>query len=123
MDRYTKLINDMSVHAQKDYPLECCGLITKDYKYVECQNVSTSPKNSFILDPLALLEYEDKVWGVFHSHPGSSNPLPSEEDLKHTVFDEYRFIVGFANKFFIYWYDEKLDSLIYEPFQEEHLIE
>lgn len=121
MDRYKQLINDMGVHAQSQYPLESCGLITTSYKYISCKNISTLPKESFILDPVSLLEYEDNTWGIFHSHPGDENPLPSDEDLQHTVFDEYKFIVGFANKYFIYWYDNKLSTLIYEPFEVEHL--
>lgn len=124
MDRnakYTKLINNMSVHAQKDYPIEVCGLITTDFEYIECKNLSPIAKNAFILDPIKLLEYEDNTWGIFHSHPGEENPLPSEDDVKHTIFDEYKFIVGFANKFYIYWYDYKLELLRYEPFEIQHL--
>lgn len=121
MEKYLKLINDMSMHAQKDYPLECCGIITIKYEYIPCKNVSTIPKNSFILDPLFLLKYEDEIFGIFHSHPGSENPLPSEDDLQHTIFDEYKFIVGFAGKFYIYWFDKIKEVLIYEPFEEIHL--
>jgi len=124
MDRNARLIelkNKMSNHAQKCYPTEACGIITSDFDYVECDNLSPYPKTAFILDPIKLLEYEDKTWGVFHSHPGSDNPMPSEEDISHSIFDEYKFIVGFAGKFFIYWFDKKLEILRYEPFEEEHL--
>lgn len=124
MDRnvkYKELINKMSIHAQKDYPIEVCGIVTFDFKYIECKNLSPTPKNAFILDPIKLLEYEDDTWGIFHSHPGDKNPLPSEEDVKHSIFDEYRFIVGFANTFYIYWYDNTLEMLRYEPFEENHL--
>lgn len=121
--RFDKLINDMGIHAQNEYPREVCGIITKFYQYVPCKNISPLPKDSFILDPISLLEYEDNTWGIFHSHPGDENPLPSEEDLQHTIFDYYKFIVGFAAKFYIYWYDKKLECLRYEPFTEEHLID
>jgi proteasome lid subunit RPN8/RPN11 len=118
---FNKLITDMSVHAQNDYPLECCGIITTDFKYIPAKNISPLPKDSFILDPVTLLEHEDDTFGVFHSHPGDENPLPSEDDIAHTVFEAFRFIVGFADKFFIYWYDTKLEILRYEPFEEQHL--
>jgi len=121
MDRYAKLITNMSVHAQKDYPVEACGIITSSFTYIPCKNLSPISKNAFILDPIKLLEYEDSTWGIYHSHPGDENPLPSENDVKHTIFDEYKFIVGFANKFYIYWYDYKLELLRYEPFEERHL--
>ncbi len=57
-----------------------------------------------------------------HSHPGSDNPIPSEEDMASTVFDCYKFIVGFNNRFYIYWYDKKLKSLMYEELEERHLV-
>ena len=120
MERFDKLITDMSVHAQSEYPKESCGLILRDMIYVPCKNISTMPKESFILDPIALLQYEEDIWGIMHSHPGEENPLPSEDDVAHTVFDEYKFVVGFAGKFFVYWFDKKLESLRYEPLEVRH---
>ncbi len=117
---FNKLINDMSIHAQMDFPAESCGIITTDFLYIPCENIALNKKESFILDPLSLLEHEDYIWGIFHSHPGSENPMPSEEDMAHTIFDEYKFVVGFANKYFIYWYDKKLEVLRYEPFEKKH---
>jgi len=121
-EKYKQLITDMSVHAQAEYPLESCGLITTSFSYVACKNLSQLPKESFFLDPVALLEHEYDTWAIVHSHPGVENPLPSEEDLQHTVFDEYKFIVGFAGKFFIYWYDDDVEALRYEPFEVEHIL-
>lgn len=118
--KFNKLVNDMGIHAQADYPAEVCGLITTDYIYVPCKNISSSKNDSFILDPLALLEYEDNTWAIYHSHPGQTHPLPSEEDLAHTCFNEYKFLVGFADKYFIYWYNTKKKILMYEPFGIEH---
>ena len=117
------LITEMSIHAQSEYPKESCGLILTDFTYVPCKNISSMPKDSFILDPISLLEYEDVIWGVVHSHPGDENPLPSEDDMAHTVFDEYKFVVGFAGKFFIYWFDRQLQMLRYEPLEVRHLNE
>lgn len=119
--KFNKLINDMGIHAQAEYPLESCGLITKDFTYVPCKNISSLPKESFIIDPLALLDHEYDTWGVVHSHPGDENPIPSEKDISSTVFDEFKFIVGFSNKFFIYWFDNKFEILRYEPFEVHHL--
>jgi len=31
---HKQLINDVSMHAQAEYPLECCGIITTDFKYI-----------------------------------------------------------------------------------------
>ena len=119
--KYSKLINDMGVFAQSEYPREACGIITNKFKFIPCKNLSSTPKSNFILDPIALLEYEDNAWGIFHSHPGDENPLPSEEDISHTIFTEYKFIVGFASKFYIYWYDDAIKALKYEVFEEKYL--
>lgn len=112
----------MGMHAQQEYPRECCGIITQDFNYVPCKNISPQPKDSFILDPVALLEYEDNTWGVFHSHPGEENPLPSEEDKYSAAYTEYNFIVGFANKYYKYWHDKNVDALKFTEFSEEHLV-
>ena len=111
----------MGKHAQAEYPRECCGLITKDFKYVACKNISPFPKDSFVVDPESLFEYEDNCWGIFHSHPGEENPLPSEEDKKGAVFEEFKFVVGFNNKFYIYWLDKNVDALKFDEFVEKHL--
>ena len=116
-----KLKEEMSRHFIVEYPREACGIITTDWRYIPCKNLSPRPLDSFILDPVSLLEYEDSVWGVVHSHPGSDNPIPSERDVASTVFDCYKFIVGFAGKFYIYWYDKNLRALIYEDLTQKHL--
>ena len=122
MTVYQKLLEDMSKHAAGEYPKECCGIITKDFEYVPCKNISPKPKESFVLDPVALLDYEDTCWGIFHSHPGDENPLPSEDDKKGAAFDEYKFIVGFGNKYYLYWLDRNIDAVRFDDFKEEHLI-
>lgn len=116
--RFQDLIADMSRHSLADYPAEACGIITTDFTYIPCKNISNHPKKTFILDPVAIYENEDRIWGFFHSHPGDENPLPSEQDLKATIFKEYKFVVGFRDKFYIYWIDK---FLRYEPFELKHL--
>lgn len=111
---------DMSRHFISEYPREACGIITTDFKYVPCRNLSPNAKNNFILDPVALLEHEEDTWGIVHSHPGSDNPIPSEEDVASTVFDSYKFIVGFSNNFYIYWFDNRLSCLMYEKLETHH---
>jgi len=118
--KFSELKSQMSKHFVGEYPREACGIITSDWEYFPCNNISPSAKNSFILDPVDLLKYEDVAWGIVHSHPGSDNPIPSERDAASTVFDCYKFIVGFSNKFFIYWYDRKLETLIYEELTPYH---
>ena len=121
MNNFNQLIESMGKHAQAEYPKECCGLITKEFSYIACKNISPLPKESFIIDPESLLEYENDCWGIFHSHPGEENPIPSEEDKRGAVFEEYKFIVGFNTKFYIYWLDKNIDALKFDEFKEDYL--
>ena len=121
MDSFTALKKDMNDHAMRDLPRECVGIITKDFKYIPCKNISNMPKITFYLDPAALVKYDKQIWGIFHSHPGDDNPIPSSEDKISAAFQQYKFLVGFNNKFFIYWFDKNVNALKFQPFEREHL--
>lgn len=119
-NKFLDLCRSMGTHSLREFPREACGIITKNFEYLECKNISTKPKTSFIIDPLDILKHENDIWGFFHSHPGSEDPIPSKQDLYSTVFSEYRFIVGFGDNFYIYWLDN--DNLSFEEFNEGHCI-
>ena len=122
MERFDELKDAMNAHALRDYPREAVGIITKDFNYIPCKNISLEPKITFILDPADLMKHDGNIWGIFHSHPGDENPIPSKEDKVSAAFQEYKFLVGFNNKFFIYWLDENLDALIFDKFEGRHLV-
>ncbi len=69
------------------------------------------------------MKHDGNIWGVFHAHPVQENPIPSEEDKVGAAFQEYKFLVGFNNKFYIYWYNDKLDTLIFDDFEEHHCLQ
>lgn len=118
-DNFTNLITALNNHSIAEYPREACGIITKDFTYVPCKNISSSPKTTFVIDPLAILEHEDNIWGFYHSHPGSADPVPSKKDLESTLFSNFKFLVGFANSTYIYWLNDS-NSLSFERFNESH---
>ena len=121
MGRYQELIKSFIAHMKKNPNIECCGIITKDFNYIPCENISSDPKNTFILDPIALHKYGDNCWGVFHSHPDHED-LPSEKDKDSAIFSQYKFILGTLNNtFYIYWLDP-LGYLRFTDFTEESLI-
>ena len=122
MEKFNELKEAMNSHALKDYPREGVGIITNDFDYIPCTNISLEPKLTFILDPADLVKHDGNIWGIFHSHPGDENPIPSKEDKVSAAFQEYKFLVGFSNKFFIYWLDQNLDALIFDKFEEKHLV-
>ena len=119
MDWYVKLTEDMNNHALRDYPREACGVILGDFTYVPFENISMEPLNNFILDPAVFIKYNN-IWGVFHSHPGSDKPIPSQDDKISAAFQQYKFLVGFNNEFYIYWMDNKIDALKFDKLKEEH---
>jgi proteasome lid subunit RPN8/RPN11 len=118
LSNFENLLQSIQTHSLVEYPKEACGIITKELKYIPCKNLSKNPKNSFIIDPLAILHNEDNIWGFYHSHPGSADPIPSNRDIASTVFSEYKFLVGFAQNTYIYWLED--NSLKFEKFNESH---
>lgn len=116
MSKLNNLLTELGNHSISAIPLEACGIITKELVYIPCKNVSFNPTTNFIIDPLQVLKYEDNIWGFFHSHPNIPDPIPSINDMPEIIFKHIKFIVGFANKFYIYWNDngtlkfEKLDE-------------
>ena len=103
MSKFEELVSKMGNHSLSEYPKEACGIITKSLDYIPTKNLSRNPKNSFVIDPLAIIEHYDNIWGFFHSHPGSTDPIPSSKDLASTSFTEYNFVVGFGSNFYKYW--------------------
>ena len=111
----------MKNHANSEHPKECCGFITTDFEYIPYKNIAPDPENYFILDPIAFVDYPDNCWAIFHSHPDQDNPLPSENDIESTSFEEYKFIVGWKEKFYLYLYDTNIESLKFKKFTEDYL--
>jgi len=122
MERFEQLKEAMSKHSLDDYPKECVGIITKDFEYIPCENISTEPKLTFILNPGDLVKHDGNIWGIFHSHPGEENPIPSKEDKVSAAFQEYKFLVGFNENIYIYWLDKNVDALIFDEFKDTHIV-
>lgn len=120
MINFNTLVETMGKYSQAQYPFEACGIITKSFEFVPSKNLSNKPRFSFMLDPLLFIEYDDNIWGIFHSHPDSNHVEPSEEDLKHLVYKDLKFILGVQNKMFIYWYDWDKKIKRFEELNENH---
>lgn len=79
-----KIIDAIMAHAEKEYPRECCGVITQKgrvIKYHPCQNLATNPTEHFQLDPAGYKASSEAgtVIGIVHSHPDATTQ-PSELD-------------------------------------------
>ena len=120
MEKFQLLKDSFKKHAQTEYPKEACAIITKDFEYIPCENISSDPNNSFFIDPIKLMEYEDNCWGFIHSHPDDI-PTPSPMDGKKITTEEFKYLVGWDEEIYLYWYDEDLKSTRFKPFTEECL--
>ena len=100
---FKKLIEDFQRHCEVSAPLECCGIITTDFEYVRCKNISNSPKESFVMDYASLMKYDGKIFALCHSHPDDLPSTPSSEDIHDPILSKYKFVVGNTKNVYIYW--------------------
>ena len=101
--------------SQQNPDEEICGLVLDNGSLVTCENLSSDPRNSFILDPAKLVYYEDRLVGVFHTHPKHESALPSFTDLQSSLFsNEIQFYVSNGLDVFKYWFNDKLKVVSYE---------
>ena len=96
-------------HAFETDPAECCGLIGggKDERassiYSLC-NMASNPNVAYEASPEDLFAAQrqmrdrgEQLLGIYHSHPRSEEPAPSETDVRLAYYPEaVYFIVGLA---------------------------
>lgn len=121
MDRYKDLVAGFKKHINENTEVECCGIITRNFEYIPCDNLSPVPSESFVLDPRALFKYGEDCWGIFHSHTAYHDVLPSDHDKNSAIFKQYKFIVGSPKEeYYLYWLDD-LNYLRFKPLEESDL--
>jgi proteasome lid subunit RPN8/RPN11 len=95
-----KQLNDITAHAERDYPYECCGLLLGKFSNgntkVACEaflisnaREEVAKRRRFLITPEELLrgqryaaQKELDVVGFYHSHPDHP-AAPSEYDREH----------------------------------------
>ncbi len=93
-----KIMDDFCLHAEQDYPHECCGFIlgnfngdeSKGLEYLPAANTKEENRERrFLIDPLAYQQAEDEadqrglsVISIVHSHPDHPDK-PSDFDRDH----------------------------------------
>lgn len=75
---------DALEHAKSLFPKEACGLVVivrGKERYWPCQNISSDPRDHFIMDPndYAAAELAGEITAIVHSHVYLP-PIPSEAD-------------------------------------------
>jgi proteasome lid subunit RPN8/RPN11 len=101
-------VEEMRAHAREANPAECCGLIggTDDGRarsVYRASNVAPDPLVGYEISVGELLaaqrlmrERGEELWGIYHSHPRSIDPVPSETDVRLAYYPSaVYFIIGF----------------------------
>lgn len=95
-------------HATEASPDECCGLFGGDRagkatSIYKLRNVAKSKSDSYEAAPEDLFaaqrqmrERGEQLLGIYHSHPRSAEPTPSQTDVRLAFYPQaVYFIVGF----------------------------
>jgi [CysO sulfur-carrier protein]-S-L-cysteine hydrolase len=102
-------VEEMWAHARETNPAECCGLIgaaddCRARSVYRASNVAPDPLVGYeiavreLLDAQKLMrERGEELWGIYHSHPRSIDPVPSEADVRLAYYPSaVYFIIGFS---------------------------
>jgi proteasome lid subunit RPN8/RPN11 len=94
------IFQEMVDHAKREWPLECCGILSGKDKTVqksfELQNTEKSPVlySMSPRDQMKVFEEKEsmKMVAIYHSHPHTI-PFPSETDVKLTFYPDVSSII------------------------------
>ena len=98
----------MCAHARECAPSECCGLLggggNRAANVYPLRNVAPRPEVAYEAAPEELFEAQRSIRarrqtlvGVYHSHPRSADPRPSERDVRLAYYPAaVHLIVGLA---------------------------
>ena len=99
-------VDEMFAHARAASPAECCGLVGGSSEQARAvyrlRNVANDPLVGYEAAPEELFaaqrtmrERGEDLLGIYHSHPRSSEPVPSETDVRLAYYPSaIYFIIG-----------------------------
>jgi proteasome lid subunit RPN8/RPN11 len=130
-------IEEITAHAREAAPAECCGLVGgvagAARTIYRLTNVAASPLSSYEAAPRELFEAQrlmrgrgEELVAIYHSHPRSADPSPSERDVRLAYYPEaVHLIVGFAaggepvvRAFRLYEAERRWEGVEYEILEE-----
>ena len=100
------LIPQLDDHARSTYPEECCGLIVRDggtLRAIPCDNLQNemhakypedftrTAATAYYIDPKHILEHQDQLCCIYHSHPDHGAYFSEEDQLVAAPFGEPNF--------------------------------
>src|SRR5215211_8683452 len=98
-------VDAMIAHARETAPEECCGLIggvseTHAATLYPLRNVTPNPELGYEAAPEDLFaaqrqmrERGEGLLAIYHSHPRSSDPSPSETDVRLAYYPSARYLI------------------------------
>ena len=102
------LVGEMIGHARAASPEECCGLVGgrggEALSVYPLRNAALLPETTYEAAPEDLFaaqrrmrERGESLLAIYHSHPRSEDPVPSERDVRLAFYPEaVYFIIGFT---------------------------
>jgi [CysO sulfur-carrier protein]-S-L-cysteine hydrolase len=126
-------LDEMLLHAKEANPAECCGLIGGDEdgrtkSIYRLNNVAANVAVAYEAAPEELFAAQremrqrgETLLGIYHSHPRSADPSPSETDIRLAYYPAATYvIIGLAgpqpvvNAFKISEQDQRWQQVEYE---------
>jgi proteasome lid subunit RPN8/RPN11 len=102
-------VDEMYAHARTASPAECCGLIGGEaggavQSIYRLRNVARDPLVAYEAAPEELFAVQrgmrvrgQMLLGIYHSHPRSAEPVPSESDVRLAFYPSaIYFIIGLS---------------------------
>jgi proteasome lid subunit RPN8/RPN11 len=102
-------VDEMCAHARLTSPAECCGLVGgkvegRAESVYRLRNVARDPMVSYEAAPEELFAVQremrrmgQQLLGIYHSHPRSAEPVPSERDVRLAFYPSaIYFIIGLS---------------------------
>jgi len=98
-------VDAMIAHARETAPEECCGLIggiseTRAASLYRLRNVTPNPESAYEAAPEDLFAAQrtmrkrgEALLAIYHSHPRSSEPSPSETDVRLAYYPSARYLI------------------------------
>lgn len=98
-------VEAMIAHARETAPQECCGLLggVSDIKAVtlyRLRNVTPHPESAYEAAPEDLFaaqrqmrERGEDLLAIYHSHPRSPDPHPSETDVRLAYYPSAKYLI------------------------------
>ena len=129
--------DELCAHAREARPAECCGLLggvpDRARAIYRLKNVAADPLTAYEAAPRELFEAQrlmrergEELVAIYHSHPRSDDPSPSERDVRLAYYPQaVHLIVGFAARgeavvraFRLYEAERRWEGVEYEICEE-----